>query len=321
MKRLARMVCVFLLASLAACDSRPSSVRTTLTGLVDATEIDVAAKVPGRVAALFVKEGDRVKAGARLVTLEVEELTAKVHQASAAIGAARAKLMLAQSGARVEEKQAARKALEAAQHQVDIAKKMYDRMASLFKANAIPKAAFDDAEFKLNLAKSQLAMAEARHEMVQSGARPEEVEALRALVRKGSGALEEVRSLSKEKVQYAPISGEVTKIVVHKGELAAPGYPILTLVDLDDLWVSFAVREDRLRRIRKKDLIEVEIPALGRKVPMKVFQIAALGDFATWRATSEKGGFDLKSFEVKARPTSPVEGLRPGMTARWILED
>jgi HlyD family secretion protein len=303
-----------------ACGPARPPQPTVLTGLVDATEIDVASKVPGRVRGLAVREGDHVVAGARLATVESEEIAAKIDQATAAIAAAQAKLRLAEAGARPEEKEAARQALEAARHQLDLADKMYQRAASLVADNAIPKAQFDDAESKLNLARDQVAMAQARYDQVRKGARSEEIDALRALVQQGEGVLSEVEVYRKETTQTAPIAGEVAKIVLHEGELAATGYPILTLVDLDDVWASFAVREDLLRGLTVGAEIQVQLPALDKTVPMRVYAIAPLGDFATWRATSDRGGFDLKSFEVKARPTAPVPGLRPGMTARWAME-
>jgi HlyD family secretion protein len=154
-------------------------------------------------------------------------------------------------------------------------------------------------------------------DLVQRGARPEELDALGAQLTQTQGLVAEVTSYEKEMVQRAPLSAVVSKIILHKGELAATGNPILTLVDLDSAWVTFPVREDLLKTIKQGTALQVEIPALGVTVPMEVFNISALGDFATWRATSDKGGFDLKSFEVKARSKSKVEGLRPGMTARF----
>ena len=318
MKRLALCLLPFVAAcsGATAAPARP----TVLTGLVDATEVDVASKIPGRVKELHVREGDHVAAGQRVVTIESEEIAAKLAQATAATDAARARLRLARAGARAEEKRGAQKALEAAQHQLDIARKTHERVASLYRQSAVPEAAFDEAEFKLNLATSQVAMAQARVDAVLHGARAEEVDALAALVRQGEGALAEVRAYDRETAQAAPLAGEVAKVVLHRGELCATGYPILTIVDLDDVWASFAVREDLLARVQTGTRLTGFVPALGRDVVFQVFTIAPLGDFATWRATSDRGRFDLKSFEVKARPVAPVPGLRPGMTVRWRIE-
>jgi HlyD family secretion protein len=291
--------------------------KMVVTGLVDATEIDVASKVPGRVHEVLVREGDHVEAGQRLVAIESHELDAKIDQVTALMDASKAKLRLARSGVRVEEKAAVKKQLEAAQSAADTARKMYERSKALLAEKAIAPAKWDEIELRYQMAVDQLAMAQAKWDMVQNGARAEEIQALEALVRQSEGGLAEVAAYHKETEQTAPLAGEVAKVVLHKGELAATGYPILTIVDLSDVWVTFAVREDMLQKVQKDAVIEVEVPALGRTVPMKVFNVSVLGDFATWRATSEKDRFDLKSFEVKARPVDPAPGLRPGMTARF----
>lgn len=315
MKR--RYIFIALVLVMFLCHCGGSGKNAPLTGLIDATEIDVASKIPGRIKALAVQEGDAVTEGQELLTIESLEINAKVDQVNALVDAAKAKLKMAQNGAREEEKRAAARQMEAAQHQVDLTKKMYDRMASLLSQNAIPKAKYDEVEFQYNVSQEQFAMAKAKYDATMKGARDEEIEALEALVRQGEGTLAEVNSYNSETAQNAPISGEVSKIALHKGELAATGYPILTIVDLKDMWATFAVREDLLQGIKKGSRIKVEIPALGKEIEMEIFLLSPLGDFATWRATSERNNFDLKSFEVKARPVTPVEGLRPGMTARW----
>ncbi|MBI5536140.1 MAG: efflux RND transporter periplasmic adaptor subunit [Deltaproteobacteria bacterium] len=314
---------IALLASacLAACSQAgPASSHAPITGLIDATEIDVASKIPGRVKELSVHEGDRVTAGQTLLTIESEEMQAKLDQVQASITAAQARVRLAQAGARREEKEGARQALEAARHQLDITKKTYDRMSALLQSGAVPQAQFDEVESRYSVAKDQLAMAQARFDLVSRGARSEEIDALKALVQQGQGTLAEVQSYNKETTQTSPIQGEVTKIIVHRGELASTGYPILTIVDLDDVWASFAVREDLLAHVQKGMRIEADVPALGRRIPMEIFHVAAMGDFATWKATSDKNSFDLRSFEIRARPIQKVDGLRPGMTIRWSPE-
>lgn len=308
-----------LTALLVSCAGEPPP-RKVVTGLVDATEIDVASKVPGRVTEVHVREGDRVEAGEKLATIESEEIAAKLRQVRAAIDASEAKLRMAKSGARREEVDAARQQLEAARHQVELAKKMYERVEKLRDSGAIAEAKFDEAKFQYDVARDQLAVAEAKYAVVRKGARPEEIEALSALVEQGKGTLAEVTAYEKETTQTAPLAAEVAKIVVHRGELAATGYPIVTLVDTSDMWVTFTLREDALRDVRKGSFVSVYIPALDRDSELEVFHIAPMGDFATWRATSERDSFDLKSFEVKARPKEPVEGLRPGMTVRWYQE-
>lgn len=294
-----------------------SSASMQITGLINATEIDIASKVPGRVTAIHVQEGQRVKAGDLLAELKIDELDAKLLQATSSIDAAKAQLALAEKGARPQEKRALANQVDSARAQVDVTKKMLDRMRKLLDQKAVPQAKYDEVEFKYQVSLNQLEMAEAKLDAVNKGARNEEIRALEALVAKGESVAAEIEIYKRERQQLAPVDGEISKIIVHEGELANTGYPIVTIVKMDDIWASFAVREDRLGDLRIGDKVEIEVPALNRKIPMTVANISAMGDFATWRATSDRDRFDLKSFEIKLRPIDPVDGLRPGMTARW----
>lgn len=287
-----------------------------ITGLVDAVEIDVASKVPGRISGIMVREGDTVKKGQALATLSTDEIDAKMYQVDATIDAAKAQLRLAKKGAKKQEKQAVRKQVDAARHQVEITKKMYDRLKPLAEAKAVAGSKFDEVEFKYKVAQDQLAMAEAKLSIVMDGARKEQIEALDAMVKKAEGVQAEVESYKRESTQVAPISGVVSKVILHKGELAATGYPIVTIIDLSDQWAVFTVREDMLKKVKVGSILKANMPALDQTVSLKVFNVSAMGDFATWKATSEKNSFDLKSFEVKARPVKPVKNMRPGMSVR-----
>lgn len=316
---------IFLVVFLTGCEDGLNKLTTTsrgssslqITGLIHTTEIDVASKVPGRVVAVHVQEGQHVKSGDLLVELNLDELDAKLLQATSSIDAAKAQLALAEKGARPQEKKALTNQVDSARAQVDVTKKMLDRMSKLLEEKAVPQAKYDEVEFKYQVSLNQLEMAQAKLDAVNKGARSEEIRALEALVEKGESVAKEIEIYQRERTQTSPVDGEVSKIVVHEGELTNTGYPIITLVKMDDIWASFAIREDRLKNLRIGDEVEIEVPALDRKIPMKVANISALGDFATWRATSDRDRFDLKSFEVKLRPTQPVDGLRPGMTARW----
>lgn len=296
--------------------NRPSDY-SQITGLINATEIDIASKVPGRVLKVNVIEGQRVHEGDMLCELNLDELDAKLLQATSSIDAAKAQLRMAEKGARPQEKKAAQNQVDIAQGQVDIMKKTLDRMQNLLDEKAVPQAKYDEVEFKYQAAVNQLEMAEAKLDAVNKGARNEEIKALEAMVAKGESVAREIEIYQKERIQVSPVNGIVSKIVVHEGELTNTGYPIITIVKIDDVWASFAVREDRLKDIEDDAVYQIEIPALGKSIPMKVVSKSAMGDFATWRATSDRDRFDLKSFEVKLRPVDPVEGLRPGMTARW----
>jgi len=288
-------------------------------GQVEGTLVNVSAKIPGRVAAIAVREGQIVKASDLLVTLESPEIQAKLDQAEAAREAAAAQRDKAYHGAREEEIRQARTMWERAQHGTELAEKTFKRVDRLNADGVLPAQRRDEAEAQLKTARDAEAAAKAAFDMATKGAREEDKQAAAALVSRATGAINEVQAYMKETRLSAPIAGEVYKRNSEPGEMVGAGYPIVTLLDPADLWITFQFREDKLAGLRLGDNLTVRVPALKDQVlQLRVSYIAPVGDFATWRATSAQGGFDLKTFEVRARTAAPVSGLRPGMSAILI---
>jgi HlyD family secretion protein len=284
-------------------------------GEVEAAQVDVSAKIPGRVSEVLVDVGQAVKRGDVLARLASPEIGAKLDQASAAREAAGAQEAKAERGAREEEIRAAESQWRRAEAAAVLARTTAERLERLFRDGVVPAQRRDEADANAKAARAAADAAKAVHEMAVAGARREDREAAAAVVRQAQGAVSEVEAYLGETTLVAPRDGEVAARNVEPGELAAPGYPIVTLVDLRDAWVVFNLREDRLAGLAVGDDLVARVPALGRDVGLTVTTIAPLADFATWRSTSASGGFDLKTFEVRARPAAPVEGLRPGMSA------
>lgn len=285
-------------------------------GEVDATRIDVASKVAGRVSEVYVSRGSRVEKGQPLFVIDSPEVRAKMRQAQAAVKGANAQLTKANHGAREEVVRAARNIWRQAEAVLELARKTHARVEKLHADGVLPAQKLDEAVAKLEAARQGAEAARAAYEMADNGAREEDKEAARALVGKAAGALAEVEAWEEETRLLAPRAAEVSDIVVDPGELAATGCPVVTLVDLSDVWVTFNLREDLLATIRMGSLLHARIPALGDKeVVLRVNHIAALGAFATWHATKATGDFDMKTFEVRAVPQEAVDGLRPGMSA------
>ncbi|HNW58221.1 MAG TPA: efflux RND transporter periplasmic adaptor subunit [bacterium] len=294
--------------------------KVVLTGLIECTEVDVACKLPGRIDSVFVQEGTQVQRGQVLARLQSREIDAKVEQARALMTAAQAKWEMARHGARPEEKEQAAKGYETAKHQFELAEKTWNRISSVYRDSVISTQEHDQVEFQYKAAREQLDAAHARYQMVLKGARSEEIEAAEALYHQAEQGLAEARAYQDEVQIKSPVEGEVYKRIVDPGEMVAAGYPVFTLVDAKDAWVVLQVREDQMASIRKDQVMEVVIPALGTgSYPFKVTYIAAMADFATWRATNQKGDFDLKTLEIHLRPQQPIAGLVPGMTARVTL--
>ncbi|MCE1199599.1 MAG: efflux RND transporter periplasmic adaptor subunit [Marinilabiliales bacterium] len=293
-----------------------------IQGEVEATQVKVASKLTARIDSLCVKKGDAVEPGTLLFTLISPELEAKMSQAAAVKQAAGAQRNKAYNGAQQEDIQAAFNNWQMAQAAAEYAKKTFARVQNLFREGVVPEQQKDEVETKMKAAIETEKAAHAIYEKARKGARPEDKEAAGALLLQAEGVVSEVSSYLNEKKINAPIKGEIANILAERGELIPAGYPVMSIVDLSDVWISFNLREDLLADIRKGSEIVAVIPALGKKsVRLKVSYINVLGDFATWNATKTRGDFDLKTFEVQAVPMEKVEGLRPGMSAivNWDL--
>jgi len=284
-------------------------------GEFEATEIRIASKIPARIELIHVREGDPVHRGDLLVSLASPEIAARLTQAEAAHAAATAQRDKADGGAREEEIRGARNLWLRAEHASDLADSTAGRIQRLYRDGVVPAQRRDEATANMKTAREAANAARAAYDLALSGARSEDRRSAAALEDQAAGAVTEVQAYLDETRLVAPIDGEVSVVVSENGELAAAGFPILTLLDLADPWATFNLREDRLGAIRMGSRFRGRVPALSdADVELEVSYIAAQGDFATWRATSASGGFDLKTFEVRARPVAPVAGLRPGMS-------
>ena len=294
--------------------SRP--IPLEVQGEVEATQVKVASKLIGRIDSLLVHKGDDVSMGSLLFTISSPELDAKYLQASAVRKAAGFQKEKADNGAQKEDIQAAFNSWQTALAATDFAKKTFERVENLFKSGVIAEQQKDEAETRMKAAEDTEKAARSLYEKAKKGARYEDKGSAGALVLQADGVLTEVNSYLKETRIFAPIKGEIANIMSERGELIPAGYPVITIVDLDDVWVTFNLREDLLAAIQKGSTFKARFPALGMKeVMLKVNYINALGEFATWNATKTSGDFDMKTFEVHALPVEKVPGLRPGMSA------
>lgn len=285
-----------------------------LQGMVDARTISVSAKVPGRLAELKVREGDVLKAGDTVAVIAIPEIEAKLVQVKAQERAAQARENLANTGARVQEKDAARADWERAKAALALASKTYERVDALYREGLIPAQRHDEATAQLAAARKVTEAAAAKLSAVDEGARVEDKTAAKALVDQARGGVSEVSSLASESIVKAPAAGEVTRIVMEEGEVAPAGFPLVLVTDLSDKWVVFNIREDELPGVEVGTVLKGFIPAVNRTVDLKVNWINPRGEYAVWRATRQSTGYDLRTFEVRARPVEELPALRPGMT-------
>ena len=293
-----------------------------IQGEVEATQVNLAVKIAGRVSEVFIKEGQSVDKGASLLKLDSPEINAKLQQAESSERAASAQRDKAYAGARSQEVVAAMNLWIQSQEVAELSEKTYRRINNLFVNGIVSGQRRDEAEAKWKAASSAAVAARSQYDMALEGARKEDRQAATALVDKAQGAVSEARSYLQETSLEAPLGGEVIHVIAKHGEIVSPGYPLVTILDLDDIWVTFNLREDRLAGMRMGVVFPVSAPALGdEKFDVKISYISVLGDFATWRSTNASGGFDLKTFEVRARPLEKIEGLRPGMSIIVPVKD
>lgn len=311
------MVAVFTLAIVAigligtlAFKSEPEVIQ----GYVEVSEYRVSSKVPGRVLELRVKEGDYVKVGDTLAILDAPDVKAKLAQAQSAESAATAMDQMANNGARREQINGAFALLQQAKAGLEIAQKSYNRVQRLYDEGVMSAQKRDEAFANYKALEAQVKAAKSQYDMAVNGARREEKLAAAAQVNRAKGAVQEVSSYINETMQIAQKEGEVSDVFPKVGELIGTGSPIMNISILDDMWGTFNVREDQLNGIQVGSTITAFVPAFNKDIKMKVYYIKDQGSYATWKATKANGQYDLKTFEVKARPIKPFEGLRPGMS-------
>ena len=291
----------------------------TIQGQVEVTEYRVSSKVPGRILELRVKEGDYVHAGDTLAILDAPDVKAKMTQAQSVESAASAVNQMADNGARQEQIRGAFEVWQQAKAGLEIALKSYNRVQRLFDEGVMSAQKRDEAFANYKAMQAQAQAAKSQYDMAMNGARKEEKEAAAAKVRQEKGAVQEVHSYINETVQIAQMDGEVSDIYPKLGELVGTGSPIMSISVMKDMWGTFNVREDQLKGLKMGDTFTAYCPAFSKNIKMKVYYMKDEGSYAVWKATKSNGQYDLKTFEVKARPVTTIEGLRPGMSL--IIKD
>ena len=304
------VVIIVALIGFLALDREPDVIQ----GQVEVTEYRVSSKVPGRILELRVKEGDYVKAGDTLAILDAPDVRAKMEQARGAESAAAALELKARNGAREEQVRGAFSVLQQAKAGLEIAEKSYNRVQRLYDEGVMSAQKRDEAFANYKAMEAQCKAAQSQYDMAVNGARMEDKLAAAAQVGRAKGAVNEVNSYIHETVQIAQKEGEVSDIFPKVGELVGTGSPIMSIAVMDDLWGTFNVREDQLADMQVGSEFTAFVPAFNKEVKMKVYYLKDQGSYAVWKATKANGQYDLRTFEVKARPVEKLEGLRPGMS-------
>ena len=288
-------------------------------GQADATSVRISGKLPGRVAEIFVSEGDMVKTGDTLVHIHSSLAEAQLMRAQGMETVARTQDRKVDAGTRVQIINAAADLVAQAEAAVTITTKTYDRMQNLFNEGVISEQKRDEAKAAYDAAVAGRDAARSQLELAKAGAQKEDKESAAAMVDVAKGGVAEVESLLEDQYLLAPCDGQVDQIYPEVSELVMLGAPIMNLLKTDDKWITFNVREELLNDMPLGGEIEVMIPALDKKkVKAKIYYSRDLGSYATWQATKATGQWDSKTFEIKARPLESIPELRPGMTVVYF---
>lgn len=287
-----------------------------IQGQAETTDCRLSSKVPARVCEIRVQEGDHVRRGDTLVILEAPDIRAKLSQAEAAYAAAQAQEQKAQNGTRQEQVQQAYEMWQKARAAMEVAEKTYHRINRLFENGVMAEQKRDEAQAQYEAMVATERAARSQYDMAVNGARIEDKAAAGAQVRRAQGAVSEVNSYMDETVLLATADGIVTEIFPEPGELVGTGAPIMNVSCTDDVWFTFNIREDLLPGLTVGTETEVYLPAFDKRIPVRITKMKDVGTFAVWKATKALDGFDLKTFEVKARPLNMegLENVRGGMS-------
>jgi len=287
---------------------------TTIQGSLEVSEYRVSCKLPGRIKEIRVQEGEIVHKGDTLAILEIPEINAQEDVAKATAGATEALSDLVEAPTRKETVEAAYQLYQQAVAAMGIAEKTFGRTDRLYAEGVVTGQKRDEAQAAYTAAKAAVAAAKSQWELAKNGARAQQKEAAIEQAKAARSAVNVVKSVLKETIQVATHDGEVSTIYPKVGELVGLGSPIMSISIMDDMWGTFNVREDDLKGLKIGDTFTAFVPAFNKDIKMKVYAMKDAGSYATWKATKTTGQYDLKTFQVKARPINKFEGLRPGMS-------
>lgn len=287
--------------------------RPVIQGVVECRSYRASSKLAGRIDSMHVAEGDMVYSGELLYTISTPELDAKLKQVSALEAEAEAINNEVDMGARKEQVVAIRSLWQKALAGLELAEASYERVKRLYDKGVVPRQQYDEALANYRAMQATVDAARAEYDLVVEGATRQQKEAVEAKVREAQGGVDEVRSYLRDAEVYAPVSGRVSSVMAEAGELVGTGMPVVTILDIGNCWVTFNIKESKMANVHLGYRFEGYIPALDRRTEFEVYYIASEADYATWSATRARGGFDIRSFEVRARSVEHAEIL-PGMS-------
>ena len=270
-----------------------------LQGQVEATEIRISGKLPGRVDSFLVQEGDWVKAGDTLVVINSPTIEAKYRQVNALEQVAQEQNKKIDAGTRRQIIATALQLWDKTQSDLTLAQTTYQRILTLYKDSVVTSQRKDEVEAMYKAAQAAERAAYQQYQMAVDGAQSEDRAAARSLVDAARSTVDEVSALLVDSRLTAPEDGQIATIFPKRGELVAPGTPIMSLVVMSDAHVVLNIREDLMPQFKMGGTFKADIPALGKKdIEFRIYYISPLGSFATWKSTKQTGSYDMQTFEI-----------------------
>ena len=288
--------------------------RPIIQGTVECKTHIASSKIAGRIDSIFVAEGDWVERGELLYTISTSELDNKLKQAEALRNEAKALNREVDRGARKQQIEAAHSMVEKAEAGMALARATFERVARLYSKGVIPRQQYDEAKANLEAMTANHQAACAEYSLALAGATSDEKDIVAAKLDEATAVVEEVNLYINDGKVYAPASGIVSSITSNEGELIGTGYPTVIILGTDDCWATFNIKEDEMSKITYSSHMRGYIPALDKWAEFEVYYIASEADFATWTATQARGGFDIRTFEIRARCTDKSLKILPGMS-------
>lgn len=292
-----------------------------LQGQIEATEIRISGKLPGRVDSFLVEEGEWVKAGDTLVVINSPTIEAKYRQVNALEQVAQEQNKKIDAGTRRQIIATARQLWNKTQSDLTLAQTTYRRVLTLYKDSVVTEQRKDEVEAMYKAAQAAERAAYQQYQMAVDGAQSEDRAAARSLVDAARSTVDEVSALLVDSKLIAPEDGQIATIFPKRGELVAPGTPIMNLIVMNDVHAVLNIREDLMPQFKIGGTFKADVPALDKKdIEFRIYYISPLGSFATWKSTRQTGSYDMQTFEIHARPTQAIEDLRPGMSVLLTLK-
>ncbi len=276
-----------------ACQAPEDPNNLRVSGHVEATEVRLAPEMGGRLLTLDVKEGDRVTAGQRILTIDATDLQLSIARAKTEQASAEAQLRLVSASARVEDVQQAQAQVDAAnadvpaaQAEVEAANADLQRFELLLTRKSGSQKQRDDAATRrdvavarLDAARKRVAAAEASLTRVKAGARREEVAVAQSRIATAQAAIASLEDQLQDATLNSPVSGVVTEKLAEAGEVIAPRAPVVVITDLDHAWADVYVPEPSVPRITLGQAATLFTDAGGAGIQGKVTYISPKAEF------------------------------------------